>query len=483
MMATRLARRARLIALCAVTFGVAAGAHAGLAQEPSAPPRPTPGPAPAVRVPHIEMRALRNGIRVAVLENHNFPVVDVSALVVAPALLDPPGKEGVSEMTGQMLAEGTTTRSANDIARAEADLGTEVRATGFFTIPTYFERSLALMVDQLTHPAFPDSALARIKANSVARLERLKSQPEYLAARVFAPELYGATHPYARTETPQSVAAITRADLVAFHRDYYRPRNLTFIVSGDITADRAVAALEQAVGSLEQGGEDGWVTPPAPQPVEGTHIYLYNRPGSPQSVIIAGELGPPRDSKDYYALELLNTVLGGAFNSRLNLSLREVHGYTYGANSGFLFRRVPQPSTFEIRTDVSTPTTDSSIAIMTSEIRDIQSTRPVTDSELTFAKRTETLSLPLQFATVQETADAAREIIAYRLPLDYYDHLTERFQGVSLADVREAAQQHLNPDRLTIVVVGDQKAVQSGLAATHIAPIVTLDSLPRTGKE
>ena len=122
----------------------------------------------------------------------------------------------------------------------------------------------------------------------------------------------------------------------------------------------------------------------------------------------AGELGPPRDSKDYYALELLNTVLGGAFNSRLNLSLREVHGFTYGANSGFAYRRIPQPSTFEIQTDVSTPTTDSSIAILTAEIRDIRSTRPVTDSELAFAKRTETLSLPLQFATVPEAADAAR---------------------------------------------------------------------------
>jgi len=398
---------------------------------------------------------------------------------VAPALLDPPGKEGVSALTAQMLAEGTTSRTANEIARAQADIGTDVGATGFFTIPVYFERSVTLMIDQLVHPSFPDSALARIKANTITRLQRLRSQPEYLAGRVFDPELYGPTHPYARTETPATVSAITRADLVAFHQDYYRPANLSFVVSGDITADRAVAALEQAVGSLSPGGKDGWVTPPAPRPVGATQIYLYNRPGSPQSVILAGELGPPRDSKDYYALELLNTVLGGAFNSRLNLTLREVHGYTYGASSGFEYRRVPQPSTFEIQTDVSTPTTDSSIAILTAEVRDIRTTRPVTDSELSFAKRTETLSLPLQFATVQETADAARTLLAYRLPLDYYDHVSERFENVSLADVREAAQQHLDPNHFIIVVVGDRKAVEAGLTSARIAPIVALDSLPK----
>ncbi len=477
-MSSRTAHQTGTVALCMTMALGVVGVSIASAQESASPPRPVPGPAPAVRVPRIEMRTLRNGIRVAVLENHDFPVVDVSALVVAPAVLDPVGREGVSALTGQMLAEGTTSRSASDIARAEADLGTDVSATGFFTIPIYFERSLTLMVDQLAHPAFPDSALARIKANTIARLERAKSQPDYLASRVFAPELYGPGHPYARAETPHSVAAITRADLVAFHRDYYRPRNVSFVVSGDITADRAVAAVEQAVADLQPGGEDGWVTPPAPEPAGPTHIYLYNRPGSPQSVILAGELGPPRDSKDYYALELLNTVLGGAFNSRLNLSLREVHGFTYGANSGFAYRRVPQPSTFEIQTDVSTPTTDSSIAILTAEIRDIRSTRPVTDSELTFAKRTETLSLPLQFATVPEAADAARAVLAFRLPLDYYDHLTERFEAVSLADVREAAQQHLDPDHLTIVVVGDRKAVEPGLTAAHIAPIVALDSLP-----
>jgi len=422
------------------------------------------------------MRTLHNGIRVAVLENHDFPVVDVSALVVAPGLLDPAGKEGVSALTAQMLAEGTASRSADAIATAEADLGTAVSATGFFTIPKYFEPALTLMADQLLHPAFPEAALERIKTNAIARLERLRDQPTYLAGRVLAAELYGRAHPYARTQTASSVAAITRADLVTFHDDYYRPRNVSFIVVGDVTPDRAVAALERAVGALPAGGRDGWMTPTPPAPTGDTRLFLYDRPTSPQSAILVGALGPPRDSKDYYALELLNTVLGGAFNSRINLSLREVHGYTYGAGSGFVYRRVPQPSTFEVETDVATPTTDSSITDLVAEIRDIRSARPVSDSELTFAKRTAILSLPLQFATVPEAADAAAMLLAYRLPLDYYDHLTQNFSEVSLAGVRAAATRYLDPDHMAIVIVGDRQAVEAGLAAIHVAPIVNLDT-------
>jgi zinc protease len=424
------------------------------------------------------MRSLRNGIQVAVLEDHEFPVIDVQAIVMAPSFLDPGGKEGVSALTAAMLAEGTTTRSADAIANAEADLGTPVSATGFNTIPAYFEPALAIMADELLNPAFPAASLERLRANTLARLIRARSQATYLAGRVFRAEVYGVDHPYARSETEGSVRRITRADLVAFHRDYYRPRNVRFIVAGDITPDQAVAALDRHFDGWAGGGKDGWVTPLPPPPVTHTAIYLYNRPTSPQSVIVAGAMGPRRDSPDYYALDLLNTVLGGAFNSRLNLSLREVHGYTYGASSFFEFRRVPQPSTFAIETDVATPKTDSSVAEILTQVRELRTSKPVTDSELNFAKRSETLSLPLQFATIGEAADAAAALITYRLPLDYYDHLTPHVEAVTLADVRRVATEDLHPDRLAIIVVGDRKVVRPRLEAMHLAPIVDVDSLP-----
>jgi zinc protease len=445
------------------------------AQTDGHPPRPVAGPAPAVRIPKIQMRTLRNGIRIAVLEDHEFPVVTVSAQVVAPDLLDPPGKEGVASFTAQMLAEGTATRSADQIANASADLGTNVGATGFFTITRYFAASLELMADQLLHPAFPQESIDRLKANAIAGLERLKDQPAYLATRVLDNVVYGPGHPYARTPTKESYSAITRGDLVAFHHDYYRPRNTTFVVAGDVTPAQAVAALDRAFGQWEGGGKDGEVAPPAPAGPGATRIYLYDRPTSPQTALRVAEMGPPRDTKDYCALDMLNTLLGGVFNSRLNLTLREVHGYTYGAQSSWLYRPTPQPSTFAGGADVTASKTDSAVTDLVGELRAIRGTRPPTDSEVSFARRSKTLSLPLEFATVPQIAVAAATLLAYHLPLDYYDHVTANYERVTVADVRAAAAKYLDPDHMAIIVVGDRKLIEPALEAAHVAPIVTVD--------
>jgi predicted Zn-dependent peptidase len=461
-----------LAACCAATL---VAPHSLPAQSDGHPARPTPGPAPAVRIPKIQIRTLHNGIRVAVLEDHEFPVVTVSAQITAPDLLDPPGKEGIAALTAQMLAEGTTTRSADQIANAAADLGTNVSANGFFTITRYFAPSLDLMADQLLHPAFPQDAFDRVKANTIAGLERLKDQPAYLASRVLDNAVYGAGHPYGRTPTKESVTGISRADLVGFHRDYYRPRNTTFVVAGDVTPGQAVAALDRAFDGWAGGGKDGAVAPAAPAGPGATRIYLYDRPTSPQSVVRVGELGPPRDSKDYFALDMLNTILGGAFNSRLNLTLREVHGYTYGAQTGFLYRPIPQPSTFAGGADVTAAKTDSSVVDLVAELRDLRGSRPPTDSELSFARRAKTLSLPLDFATVPQIAGAAATLLRYRLPLDYYDHVTANYERVTLADVRAAATKYIDPDHMAIIVVGDRKSVEPTLTAAHIAPIVDVD--------
>ncbi len=461
--------------LCLIGLAMPLTGSSARAQTDGHPGRPVPGPAPAVRIPKIQMRTLRNGIRVAVLEDHEFPVVTVSAQVVAPDLLDPPGKEGVALFTAEMLAEGTTTRSADQIANAAADLGTNVGATGFFTITRYFGSSLDLMADQLLHPAFPQESIDRLKANAIAGLERLKDQPAYLATRVLDNVVYGAGHPYARTPTKESFSAITRADLLAFHHDYYRPRNTTFVVAGDVTPAQAVAALDRAFGEWEGGGKPGEIVPPAPAGPGATRIYLYDRPTSPQSALRVGELGPPRDSKDYFALDMLNTILGGAFNSRLNLTLREVHGYTYGARSGWLYRPIPQPSTFTGSADVTASKTDSAVADLVDELRAIRSTRPPTDSEVNFARRAKTLSLPLEFATVPAIAGAAASLLAYHLPLDYYDHVTANYERVTVADVRAAASKYLDPDHMAIVVIGDRKLIEPALEAAHVAPITGVD--------
>ena len=443
-----------------------------------APPVP---PQPALRVPAIEMRKLRNGIRVAVLENHELPIVDVNMIVDAPGELDPPGKEGVSGFTFRMLGEGTTSMTADQLAESFADLGNGVSPTGFFTITRNVGRSLQLMADQLLRPAFPQDALDRMKANSIAALAREKDQPDYIAGRVFANAVYGRGHPYARTETERSVRSVTRADLLAFHRTYFQPRNMTIVVAGDITPDSAVAALDRVFGGLTDtpGGKSGDVAIVPPKAPGPTTIYLYDRPSSPQSVVVVGALGPRRDTPDFFALELANTVLGGAFNSRLNLNLREEHGYTYGASSSFEFRRLPQVGTFEAGADIATPKTDSALTLLIRDLRAIRGARPVSDSELTFAKASEVRALPRAFSTVQDVAGAAAHLLEYRLPLDYYDSLTTRYDRVTTADTRRALMRHLDPSRLAIVVVGDRKAIEPGLRAAGLGPVVVVTELGR----
>lgn len=437
-------------------------------------PPPVP-PQPALRVPALEMRRLSNGIKVAVLENHQLPIVDVQAIVEAPGdMLDPAGKDGLASLTLRMLSEGTATRSADALASAYADLGNHVSPTGFFTITRNVDRSLALMADQLMHPAFPQASLDRVKANTIAALQRQQDDPDYLAGRVFDNTVYGAQHPWSRAETPRSVGAITRADLVTFHATYIVPRNVTLVVAGDMTPAEAVAALERAFGTWHTLGKSGDVIAPPPKGPGPTTIYLYDRPDSPQSVLIVGQLGPERTPAVFFPLQLGNTVLGGAFNSRLNLDLREQHGYTYGASSDFEFRRAPQLGTFEADANVATPKTDSALVVLIADLKAIRGQKPVTDSELAFAKASEVRALPRAFATVEDIAGAAVHLLEDRLPFDYYSTLTARYQGVALPETQAALRAHLDPTHLAIVVVGDRKVIEAGLKAAKIAPVVVV---------
>jgi predicted Zn-dependent peptidase len=433
-----------------------------------------PAAAPA-RIPAMRLRTLKNGIRVAVLEQHELPIVAVRAVVEAPATLEPAGKEGVATLTAQMLAEGTTTMTAEQLLDAFAELGSSVNPTGFTTITRNVDRSLELMADQLLRPAFPQASLDRIRANTAAALRRQKDQPGYLAARVMASAMYGTGHPYERTMTEESVGAITRDDLLAWHGDYYRPQNVAFVVSGDITPAQAVAKLERAFGAWLAGGRRATYDVPAPRPAGATTIYLHDRPGSPQSVIALGRLGPRRDTRDYHALELLNTAFGGAFSSRLNLNLREKHSYTYGAGSSFTWRPKKQIGHFIISSQVAATKTDSALIEVMGELHALRSERPVSDEELAFAKASVTKKLPLAFETVEQIAGLGVDVLRNDLPPDYYNTVVRRTMAVTPAQVRAAAAAHLEPSALAIVVVGDRKTVEPALRAANIAPVVVVD--------
>ncbi len=424
--------------------------------------------------PKAQSRKLANGIPVVVLEDHTSPVVSVVAIVYVPTRLEPAGKTGLSAVLTSMLSEGTTSMTADQLANAFADLGNRVNPTGFFTISANVDRSIALMADQLMHPSFPDEALTRVKANQIAALTRAKQSPYYLASRAFANVVYGKDNAYARAATEPEVESITRADVASYYEKYYRPPNVTFVVGGDISADQAVAKLSRAFGSWTAGTKAEMAISP-PKGVSSETVYIVDRPASPQSVFYVGTLGPPRNAADYFATDLANVTFGGAFTSRINLNLREDKHYTYGANSFFSYRRVPQPSTFIVATAVSTPKTDSSLVQIAKEFADIRGTRPITPAELAFAMGSATKGFPLEFETISDRADAIAGLITDGLPLDYYNTVVQHYRAVTLPEVQKAAVQHMDPSRMAIVIVGDRKVIEPGIRAAKVAPVVVID--------
>jgi zinc protease len=439
--------------------------------------RSTPPVVPAAQpltFPKAQSRKLANGIPVVVLEDHTTPVVSVVAIVYVPTRLEPPGKTGVASVLDAMLSEGTTSMSADQLADAFADLGNRVSPTGFYTITANVDRSIALMTDQLMHPSFPEAALTRVKANQIAALTRAKESPYYLASRAFANVVYGKDHPYARSATEAEVRSITRADVASYYEKYYRPPNVTFVVGGDITADQAVAKLSRAFGSWT-AGEKAEMNIAPPKGVSSETVYIVDRPSSPQSVFYVGTLGPPRDAPDYFATDLANTTFGGAFTSRINLNLREDKHYSYGAQSFFSYRRAPQSSTFIMATAVATPKTDSSLVQIAKELEDMRGARPVTSAELEFARATATKGFPLAFETISERADAIAELIRDGLPLDYYNTVVQRYLAVTRAQEEQSAVRYLDPSKMAFVIVGDRKAIEPGIRAANVAPVVVID--------
>lgn len=437
---------------------------------------PAVGEAKPLVFPKIQERKLANGIPVAVMEDHSSPVVSVVAVLDVSTYLDPKGKDGLASLVSSMLSEGTSRHTANQLSDEYANLGNTVSPFGFYTIPANFDRSLQLMAEQLLTPSFPDEALQRLKAQRISGIKRSMENPGYLGSRVFASKLYGADHAYSRVESEASISSISKDDIRNFYRSYYRPPNIKFVVAGAISPEDAVAKLDMVFGRWDSG-ENGRVIPPEPHDPDSTVIYLYDRPNSPQSVIMIGALAPRRDNPDYYAIDFMNTTLGGAFNSRLNLNLREKHQYSYGAGSRFTYRNVPELGVFSASSSVVAAKTDSALIEFMKEIRGIHGESPITKEEFEFAKSQSVSVLPLQFETVKQRADAVASLYRRALPLDFYNQLVDNYKKVDYNQVLRVAKERLNPGKLVIVVVGDKSQIEAGLRATGIAPVVVVDSL------
>src|SRR6266550_3795278 len=441
---------------------------------------PELGPPPRVSLPPILTRQLPNGLKLLIIEQHELPLADFVLLVGSGSTADPSAKTGIANLTAAVLKEGTTTRKSLEIADQIAFLGINLSpasswesSTLSLHTPTAQEDSaLALFADVALHPSFPASDFERIRKNRLTELLQLRDQGPAIANIAFPAIVYGNAHPYGAPSlgTEASVKSLTPADLESYYRANFRPNNSTMIIVGDVNP----AQIEQKINGLFGGWQRGDVpalTYGEPPKSGTTTIYLIDKPGAAQSSFRIGSVGVPRSTKDYFALTVMNTILGGSFSSRLNQNLREAKGYTYGAGSRFDMRRAAGP--FTASAEIVSAKTDSALLEFMKELNNIRQSVPA--DELSRAKRYLQLQLPGNFETTQQIGAALVPVALYGLPLDYFNNYVQNVEGVTQADVARVAQQYINPGSLAVVIVGDRKTIEPALKSTNVGPIVIRD--------
>ena len=431
--------------------------------------KPPPGPAAPLTLPKAQRAVLRNGLSVMLVEYHQLPVLQLNLVLSMGTTADPTGKAGTAHLTMRMIDEGTKKRTALQIADELDFIGAHVSAStnydgsfvGLQTLKEHLSAALDIYSDVVLNSTFPEKEFDRIKKETLTSLIQQKDQPVIIANKVFASKLYGDQHPYGRPSdgSETTVSKITVDDLKSFYDAAFRPNNATLIVVGDVTLGELVPQLERTFGSWEA---KPFPEPPYPPPKaeSGGAIYLVDKPQAAQSQIRIGHLGLARSTADYFPVVVMNTVLGGGFNSRLNWNLREQKGYTYGTGSQFQFRKGAGP--FSTIGGFRTNVTDSSVIETLKEIKRLRE-EEVPENDLRFAKDFLTRSVPRTFETPGQIAAQLANAVLYKLPDNYFDTYIQNVEKVTVEDVKRVAENYLNPDQMLIVIVGDVTTIRSGL--------------------
>ncbi|HEV2837371.1 MAG TPA: pitrilysin family protein [Pyrinomonadaceae bacterium] len=443
---------------------------------------PPAGPTPVLHVPAWTKTQLANGATLIVSERNTLPLVSFNITFVGGAnQFEPVARRGVAAMTASMLTEGTKTRTGDQISDALQLLGTTVGAgvggeegsIGFVSTAKNFDATLAILSDMMLNSTFPADALERLRARTLVNLTQAKDQPVVVGAQVFAKVLYGSAHPYGQRATENSIKAITRDDVVAFQQAYYQPGRAIITVVGDTTPQKAKASIEKALAAWAKGGDKPAFDYPKLPELQPAKIYLVDKPGAAQSVVNIGLPGPPRNTPDYFALQVLNTILGGQFQSRLNANIREQKGYSYGVNSGFNYGK--GPGAFRAGGSIFTAKTDAALIEFMKELKGIVGEKPITDEEIKTAKDSLIQGLPQRFASVSAISNAITSLVVQGLPDDYYQTYAQKVSAVTKEDLLRVAKRYIDLQHLAIVIVGDRSQVEAALKATEIAPITMLD--------
>ncbi len=441
------------------------------APEPSAP-RP-------YRFPNITRETLANGLRVLVAENHNAPLVSLRALVRSGADHDDAQTAGLAAITADMLDEGAGTRDAiqlaEDIGLLGGALGTgadwDASYISLDVLSRNAEPAVAMFGDVTARATLPGDGLERVRAERLNDILQQRNDPSAIAGKRFANLLYGSgAYGNSVGGNAESVSRLTIDDVRRFYQQHFIPNHSSVVVSGDVEPAQAIDLVRRALGDWQPGVEPARpvVTPVG---IDASRIYVIDRPQAVQSEIRIGHVGVARSSADYFAIAVMNAVLGGVFNSRINLNLRERHGYTYGARSQFAFRRQAGP--FVVAAPVRNEVTRESVSEVLAELRRIR-TGDIEDQELDDVKNYLMGVFP---ATVQTASDIASRLVdmeLYGLPEDYFDRYRENIAAVTKDEITRVASKYINPERVLVVIVGNAADIREPLGTLGL-PVQELD--------
>lgn len=450
---------------------------------------PSVGTAAALTVPTVRASRLASGAALKVVEQRELPLVHITLQFAGGGRLDNT-QPGLASFVATMIREGAGSRDANALQSELAYLGATLSASADWDNTSVtlrvakrnLDAALDLMADVVLRPTFTAADVRRQRDLRLAGLLQQKDQPRALATMTFNRAMFPAGHPYRQSLSGDSAstAALDSATVRAFHDGAYRPLRATFTVVGDVGEAEARALLDRRFGTWAVRGAE---RRPAPVLVNATRttarrVILVDKPGAAQSVIMIGAPGLERTSPDYAAIQVMNTILGGSFSSRLNTNLRETKGYTYGANSSFQWR--PLPGAFIASSDVRTDVTDSSLVEFFKEIRSLRD-GAVSDAELARAKAYIALGIPGDLESTAQIAGQVTALALFNLPLTWLQEYVTAVNAVTAADVQRVARRFVPDDAATIVVVGDLSKIRAGIEALNLGPVsvMTIDELAR----
>lgn len=439
--------------------------------------RPVAGPPRPYRFPAFEQHQISNGITVITVPVSKMPLVSVIAVLDAGAEKDPKEREGLAALTAKLLLEGTERLNGAELVDAFERLGATVDAgAGWDTaivqltvMRTHVEEALSLLSEVLRTPAFHTNDVVRLKAERQAGRLQVRTEPRELADESFERFLYAPASRYAYPEGGRtaSIDAISRDDIVGFYRGRYVPERLTLIMAGDISHEQGAALATQVFGEWAGSAAD----PPSFSDETrdaGRRVHIVAKEDASQSELRIGHRGVPRRHPDYFKLVVMNAVLGGLFTSRINLNLRERHGYAYGAHSSFEWRRGSGP--FVVSTAVESGVTADATSEVIAEIEGMRAA-PISQDELSLATSYLAGVFPIRYETTAAIASALTALATYSYPADYFDTYRDKITSVTVDDVHRMAREYLHPDQLLVLAVGDPAVIDQPLAALGAGPV------------